>query len=251
MTHAAARTHRSRHVFGARTAGWLSVSLVFALAACGGPSPTSPPVNPTASPIATTAAVTPTEAASQAPPATQAATAEVCAPAPDCFVPAGTYHAASFDGGMTFRIHGDVWNSVAYVPEMLSLNIDDTWVVFMSGEVNVRTKDGAKITTDPAVARRALEKLAGIDVTAVEEPVTIDGAEAAVFEVANTGSAPATLWSMGQTSAIYGLDPGRSIRVYWVDRDGTPFLLALEETTARLPLLVEDAQGLIASIAFD
>jgi hypothetical protein len=56
---------------------------------------------------------------------------------------------------------------------------------------------------------------------------------------------------MGQISAIYSLDPRSAVRVYWVDRAGAPFLPALEATSVRLPLLVEDAKVVVDSVAFD
>jgi hypothetical protein len=37
----------------------------------------------------------------------------------------------------------------------------------------------------------------------------------------------------------------------WLARDGVPFLIALEAPTNRLPILVEDAQVVFDSIAFD
>ena len=72
-----------------------------------------------------------------------------------------------------------------------------------------------------------------------------------VFEVANAATDTTTLWSIGQTSAIYSLDPGSALRVYWVDRAGRRSSWSLEATSVRLPLLVEDAQVVIDSIAFD
>jgi hypothetical protein len=227
---------------------WLALG--FVLSGCGAAVQSGPTTSGASSP-AVASPVTPTEAPSEAPPATQAAPPEVCTPQPECQVPAGSYHASGFDGGMTFRIHGDVWTNGTYQTEMLSLHIAEEWVVFMSGEVNVRTGDGSKLTTDPAVARRTLGKLPDIEVTPVDETPVIDGSEAEVFEVANVGTNTTVLWSIGQTSAIYSLDPGSALRLFWVDRGGTPFLLALEATSVRLPLLVEDSQVVLDSIAFD
>jgi hypothetical protein len=250
MTHVASRFRPGPRVPDGRRLAGVGLALGFVLGGCGAAVQSAPATSGAGSP-SVTSPVTPTGAPSEAPPATQAAPPEPCTPQPECQVPAGIYHADGFDGGMTFRIHGDVWTNVTYQAEMLSLHIAEEWVVFMSGEVNVRTGDGSKLTADPAVARRTLGKLPGIEVTPIDETAVIDGAEAVVFEVANAGKGTATLWSMGHTSAIYSLDPGSAVRVYWVDRDGTPFLLALEATSVRLPVVVEDAQVVVDNIAFD
>jgi hypothetical protein len=236
--------------------GVLALSASFAVAACGGAA--TPGASPDGAPSAGTSGVPATDGstpalASQAPPATQAAAPEICTPtdAPECLVPAGTYHAVGFDGGMTFRIHGDVWTQAAYQTEMLSLHIGPEWVVFMSGPVNVVSNDGAKTTSDVGMVRRVVADRRGLEVTVVDEAIQIDGTETVVFEIANTGKKPLTLWNVAESSAIYSLNPGVSVRMHWLDRNGTPFILALEAPAERLPIVVEDAAVVINSIVFD
>jgi hypothetical protein len=230
----------------------IAVALSLALTACSPAGTSGPSATPPASQGAAAASPPQTEAPTQGPPASQATPPEVCPDGPqDCQVPAGTYHAANFDGGITFRLHGDVWTAVAYTPEILSFQITTDWAVFMSGEIRLRSGDEIKMTTEPATARRFLSKLPGIEVTPVDETVVIDGAEALVFDVSNTGTDTTQLWGMGNTSGIYSLDPGVSVRMHWLDRDGTPFILALESPDVSFPAFIEDSTVIIESIVFD
>jgi hypothetical protein len=230
------------HRVGIGRSGTLSsiaaAAVALALAACGSGSTTAsaPSVAPTA-----TIAVT-------APPATQAGPKEPCDPG--CQMFAGQYHASKFDGGITFTLIGEVWTSVAYEPEILSVQIGDAWVVFMSGALRIASGDSFEMSSDVVKTQALLAKLPGITVKPAE-PVTIDGQKAVVFDVANTGTGTVQLWGLGQTSGRYMLDPATSVRMHWVDRSGVPFVLALEESTRSFASFLGDSQPIIAGVAFD
>jgi hypothetical protein len=229
-----------------RRAALAGLAFGLVLMGCGSgatPTPTpAPSIAATESP-ASTVAVTPL-------PATPAGPAEPCAD-PGCQMFAGEYRATSLAGDFRFRLIGEVWTKVAYKPEILSLRITDDWVVFMSGEVRLREGDGIEMSTDPAQAQAALKALSGIAVTKVDDRATIGGHDAVVFDVANSGDETTQLWGLGDGPGMYFLDPGASVRMHWVDVDGTPFILALEAPTRSFEAFLADSVPVVESITFD
>ena len=164
-------------------------------------------------------------------------------------MPAGEYHASTLDGGFTFLLVGDGWMNVAYEPEILSLQSEADWIAFMTGEIRIG-RGAIEMTSDVEDAQAGIEELPGITVEPAV-PGTIDGLDAVVFDITNTGARTRQLWGMGQTSGIYSLDPGPLLRVYWVDRSGVPFLVALEAPAASFDAFLTEAQPILDSIAFD
>ena len=245
MTHDIARRIR-RTGLRRTTRGFATMALGVALLGCGSgptsaPSVALPSVAPTASAAASIAATaSPTEAGP----------AEPCSE-PGCAMAAGEYHASRIAGGMTFRLVGDGWTNVAYVPEILSLRSTNDWVAFMFDELRIEQDDAFKMTTDPEVAQRLIAKLPGIKVTPIDDPIEIDGRDALVFDIANTGTETMVLLGLGDTSGMYSLDPEASVRMHWIDIDGTPFILALEAPTASFEAFLAEAQPILDSIAFD
>lgn len=228
--------------------GAAAAPLVLALLACGPGATGSPPAAPSLSPTITAAATPVTTTAVTAAP-TQAGPAEPCSSGPGCAMPAGEYHASTLIGGMTFQLIGDGWTNVAYEPEILSLQSGANWVAFMSGEIRVGL-GATEMTSDADDAQALIDEIRGITVTPAD-PGSIDGQEAIAFDIANTGNRTRQLWGMGATSGRYSLDPGASLRVYWVDRSGQPFLAAFEAPAASFDAFLTESQPILESIAFD
>lgn len=228
------------------------ITLLFTTVACGSGASQTTPNQPSATSAAATLAptVAPATVAATAAPATQVGPAEPCS-GPECQMLAGEYRASSLAGDFTFRLIGEAWSMVAYTPEILSLRSTDNWLAFMSGEIRLRKGDAIEMSTDPARAQDRLATFPGITVTPADEPVTIGAQDAVAFDVTNTGDETVQLWGLGNTSGMYSLDPGASVRMLWVDRDGIPFILALEAPTESFASFLSDSQAVIDSIAFD
>ena len=227
------------------------VGLGLAVVACGSGPTVAPSVAPSIAPPPTAAATLPPTA----PPATQAGPTEPCSTppgsAPGCEMLAGDYHAAQVDGGISFTLVGGPWTNVAYLPEILSLQMETEWVVFMAATINIPRRDTVKAASDPEAAQDLLVRLPGIAVTPVDEPIAIDGRDAVAFDVVNTGDQTRTLWWLGNTSGRYELEPGASVRMHWLEVDGQPFVLALESATDSFEAMLTDSVPIVESIAFD
>lgn len=165
-------------------------------------------------------------------------------------MPAGDYIASSLVGEYTFSLPGDGWTLVADVPEILSLRAGDQWLAFMSGEIRLRQGDEVEMTSKAGRAMKVIESFPGISVSAVDAPVQVGGRDAVVFDVSNAGKETTMLFGLGNTSGMYLLDPGASVRMIWTDVDGTPFVVALEAPTQSFESFLAGAQPIVDSVRF-
>ena len=162
-------------------------------------------------------------------------------------MPPGVYHSTTFGPGVTFEITTDVWRNAANEPSVVT-GVDRLahWFSFISGAPAAASGP----LSDPDAAKASFGGLAGIKVTDVDGTSTIGGVPAVAFDVANEGTATATLWSDPELGTPYLLSPGVSLRVYWLTVEAKPLLVVLEGPTPAFESFMDEMQPFLEKVAW-
>ncbi len=164
----------------------------------------------------------------------------------------GEFRSTAFEGGVSFSLP-QAWQNTDNAPDLIALFdqfdiVDGTsWLEIIGGPVSEDAETPPYAEVGDLVA--ALDAIDGLTITSVEGR---DFGEypAQVYDVEHTGSDTATLFTYAETSGQYYLDPGVTLRLYWLDIAGRPVLVTAEAVTAAFPEFLDAIEPFLTSITF-
>jgi hypothetical protein len=166
-----------------------------------------------------------------------------------CGLGAGRYEPSAFTPAIRFAL-GDGWSTVLAEHDIIVLGRDTGVLTFASGLTAVYPS-GGDATRAPATARGLVEAFVTTDGVAARKPSTgrVDKRRATIVDLSLTS--PARLALFATSDQTYYLEPHRTTRVFVVDGQDGPLVIAIEPADrTNLETFLPAASSVIDSLRF-
>lgn len=171
-----------------------------------------------------------------------------------CLMDAGDYRSTAFRDGVSFTL-ATSWNNTGNAPDLIALFRDDD---DYGGTVRLEIVGGpVPVGSDPAAtpAETIVDFVTGLDAIGGLTITSVVGRDfgahvSQAYDVENDGAGTVALFSYATTDGQSHLDPGATVRIYWLDIAGAPVLVTVEAPTDHFAAFFGDQEPFLASIAF-